>query len=86
MPRTHIQHTANGTVAHGYVIEGGKAVFASFDIEGKRLSVKSAENHVRRKRDPTFAIESITHYRKLYRMPISQFVESAELYDIQEGD
>ena len=86
MPRAHIQHTANGTVAHGYVIQDGKAVFASFEIEGKRLSVKSAENYVRRKRDPTFAIESITHYRKLYRMPISRFVEAAELIDIQEGD
>lgn len=86
MPRTHIQHTANGTLAHGYIIRDGSAEFVTYTIDGKRLSLKSAENHVRNNHDPTFAIDSVTHYRKLYRMPISQFIESAELFDVQEGD
>lgn len=87
MPRTHIQHTQNGTVAHGYIIQDAQAVSVNYMIEGKRLNASSAENYVRRNHDPTFAIDTITHFKTRYRMPIKQFLETAEVYDIEEeGD
>ena len=84
MPRVHIIHTENGTVAHGYIVHAGEARPMNYTIDGRRLSLKSAESRVRRIHDPTFSIESVTHYRKVYRMRVDEFVERAELIDISE--
>lgn len=84
MARKNITYTQPGTVAHGHVIKDGKAVFMSFEIDGMYKSLNTSESFVRKNYDNSFTIESVTHYGKVYEMPISQFVKTAKMVDIVE--
>lgn len=84
MARKEITCTIPGTVAHGYIIENGKAVFTSYEFDGSYLHEKGAENRARKEHDKTFSLESLTHYKKVYTMPVEKFVKLADLQDINE--
>lgn len=84
MARTEIRYTLPGTVAHGHVIFDGNAEFASYEIEGAYMGDMRAENYVRKNINPTFNLESVSHFKKIYTMPIKLFTQHAQLIDIQE--
>lgn len=86
MARSTIVHTRPGTVAHGYIIVDGRAEWASFEFEGAYYSPLTAEKRVRAEHNPTFSIDSVTHYRKVYEMGVDEFVERARLVDISEKE
>ena len=87
MARTTIEHTVRGTVAHGVIIENGQAKPATFEIDGCTLSAKSAQTRVRNTLNNTFCIDlenPVTYYGKVYSMPVSEFINHAQLIDISE--
>lgn len=84
MARSEIKYTMPGTVAHGHILKDGKAEFASFEIEGSYMGDKRAENYVRSNLDSTFNLENVTHFAKLYKMPVEVFKEHATLIDVVE--
>ena len=87
MARSIVTHSQPGTVAHGTVLRYGKLEPASFEIDGSRLSAKSAEVRIRKTLDNTFNIDSeapVTYYTKVYTMPITEFLKLANLSDILE--
>lgn len=86
MARKTIKYTLPGTVAHGHVIKDGKAVFTSFEIEGVYKGLSTSEKFVRKTYDNSFTIESVTHYGKVYEMPIEHFIKVANLVDIIEKE
>ena len=86
MARNELKYTLPGTVVHGRIIEGDKAVFVSYELEGSYLNEKRAENHVRKHINPTFSLEKVTHFAKVWKMPIRDFCEHAQLVDIIEKD
>ena len=84
MARKEITYTRPGTVAHGYIIENGKAVFVSYEFDGSYLHEKGAENRARREHDKTFSLDRLSYYKKVYTMPVEEFVKHATLEDINE--
>lgn len=84
MARSEIRHTLPVTVAHGHVMSAGSAELASYEIEGAYMEDMRAENYVRKNINPTFNLESVSHFKKIYTMPIELFTRHARLTDIQE--